>query len=61
MRILQGMRDADVPWSHALALVDLLSGDDVELTLVKSGDHRLSTPEDLRRLEHTVGALIERA
>jgi pimeloyl-ACP methyl ester carboxylesterase len=61
VRILQGMRDEDVPWPHTLALVDLLANDDVELTLVKDGDHRLSGPDDLRRLEHTVGALIEKA
>jgi pimeloyl-ACP methyl ester carboxylesterase len=60
VRILQGMRDEDVPWQHALALMELLKGDDVELTLVKDGDHRLSGPEDLRRLEHTIGALIDR-
>jgi len=60
VRILQGMRDEDVPWQHALALMELLRGEDVELTLVKDGDHRLSGPEDLRRLEHTVGALIDR-
>lgn len=60
VRILQGMRDEDVPWQHALALMELLKGEDVELTLVKDGDHRLSGPEDLRRLEHTVGALIDR-
>jgi pimeloyl-ACP methyl ester carboxylesterase len=59
VRILQGMRDEDVPWPHALALVDLLEGDDVEITLVKDGDHRLSGEGDLRRLMRTVGALIE--
>jgi pimeloyl-ACP methyl ester carboxylesterase len=59
VRILQGMRDEDVPWPHALALVELLSDDDVELTLVKGGDHRLSGSEDLQRLTRTVGALIE--
>ena len=59
VRILQGMRDEDVPWQHALALVDLIAGDDVELTLVKSGDHRLSQPEQLRQLERTVTSLIE--
>jgi pimeloyl-ACP methyl ester carboxylesterase len=61
VRILQGMRDPDVPWQHALALVDLIAGDDVELTLVKNADHRLSGPEDLRRLERTIVALIETA
>jgi pimeloyl-ACP methyl ester carboxylesterase len=61
VRILQGMRDPDVPWQHALELVDLLAGDDVELTLVKDGDHRLSQPADLRRLEATVMSLVESA
>lgn len=59
IRILQGMRDEDVPWQHASALVDLLSGDDVELTLVKNGDHRLSRPEDLQRLVRTIETLID--
>jgi pimeloyl-ACP methyl ester carboxylesterase len=63
LRILQGMRDPDVPWQHALALVDLVAGDDVELTLIKDGDHRLSQPDQLRRLEATVAGLaaIDRA
>lgn len=59
IRILQGMEDPDVPWGNALDLVDLLSGDDVVLTLIKDGDHRLSRPQDLRRLELTVSALVE--
>ena len=61
VRILQGMRDEDVPWEHARALVDLLAGSDVDLTLVKDGDHRLSGPEDLKRLARTVQALVDPA
>ncbi len=61
VRIIQGMRDPDVPWRHALELVDLIAGGDVELTLVKDAGHRLSDPEDLRRLERTIAALIETA
>jgi pimeloyl-ACP methyl ester carboxylesterase len=61
VRILQGMCDPEVAWGHALDLVDLLSCDDVEITLIKDGDHRLSRPEDLRRLEATVGALVQHA
>jgi pimeloyl-ACP methyl ester carboxylesterase len=61
VRILQGMRDPDVPWRHALALVDLLDGADVELTLIKDGDHRLSEPADLRRLTATVATLAGHA
>jgi pimeloyl-ACP methyl ester carboxylesterase len=60
VRILQGMCDPDVPWGHALDLVDLLCCDDVELTLIKYGDHRQSREQDLRRLESTVAALVER-
>jgi pimeloyl-ACP methyl ester carboxylesterase len=60
VRILQGMRDADVPWRHSLALVDLLAGADVELTLIKDGGHRLSEPHDLRRLIATIAGLTGR-
>ncbi|MEM9055173.1 MAG: alpha/beta hydrolase, partial [Pseudomonadota bacterium] len=50
VRILQGMEDPDVPWQHALKLVDAISGDDVIFHLVKDGDHRLSREEDIQRL-----------
>lgn len=50
VHILQGMQDPDVPWRHALELVEHLPGDCVAMTLVKDGDHRLSRPEDLDRL-----------
>jgi len=50
VRILQGVKDDDVPWQHASELVSRLARDDVVLTLVKDGDHRLSRPEDIERL-----------
>jgi pimeloyl-ACP methyl ester carboxylesterase len=50
VRILQGVQDADVPWNHAVELTSRLAQDDVVLTLVKDGDHRLSRPEDIERL-----------
>ena len=50
VRILQGVQDPDVPWEHAIALTSRLAHDDVVLTLVKDGDHRLSRPEDIERL-----------
>jgi pimeloyl-ACP methyl ester carboxylesterase len=50
VRILQGVEDADVPWQHAVELVSRLASDDVVLTLVKDGDHRLSRAEDIERL-----------
>jgi pimeloyl-ACP methyl ester carboxylesterase len=50
VRILQGVQDPDVPWQHAVDLTSRLAHDDVVLTLVKDGDHRLSRPEDIERL-----------
>jgi pimeloyl-ACP methyl ester carboxylesterase len=50
VRILQGVRDEDVPWQHAVELTSRFARDDVVLTLVKDGDHRLSRPEDIDRL-----------
>ncbi|MEM0906364.1 MAG: alpha/beta hydrolase [Pseudomonadota bacterium] len=50
IHILQGVQDEDVPHTHALELVERLAQDDVVLTLVKDGDHRLSRPQDIARL-----------
>jgi pimeloyl-ACP methyl ester carboxylesterase len=50
VRILQGVLDADVPWQHAIEVSSRLAHDDVVLTLIKDGDHRLSRPEDIERL-----------
>jgi pimeloyl-ACP methyl ester carboxylesterase len=50
VRILQGVEDPDVPWQHAVELTSRLASDDVVLTLVKDGDHRLSRPEDIERM-----------
>ena len=50
VHILQGMQDPDVPWSHAMELIEHLPGDSVSMTLIKDGDHRLSRDEDLQRL-----------
>ena len=56
VHILQGVQDPDVPWRHAVELVSRFSRDDVVLTLIKDGDHRLSRPEDIERL---IGAVKE--
>ena len=57
VRILQGVQDPDVPWNHAVELTSRLAQDDVVLTLVKDGDHRLSRPEDIERLIRAVSEL----
>lgn len=50
VRILQGAQDPDVPWQHAFALTHRLPSDDVVLTLIQDGDHRLSRPQDIARI-----------
>jgi pimeloyl-ACP methyl ester carboxylesterase len=50
VRILQGARDPDVPWRHAFALAHRLPADDVVLTVIQDGDHRLSRPQDIARI-----------
>ncbi|MCC6737012.1 MAG: alpha/beta hydrolase [Bauldia sp.] len=58
VHILQGMEDEEVPYRHATALLERLASDDVVLTLIKDGDHRLSRPEDLERLQAALSAMI---
>jgi pimeloyl-ACP methyl ester carboxylesterase len=58
VRLLQGQRDPDVPWETALALSSQLASDDVQTILIKDGDHRLSRPQDLALLTHTIESLI---
>jgi pimeloyl-ACP methyl ester carboxylesterase len=50
VRILQGAQDPDVPWKHAFALTHRLPSDDVVLTMIQDGDHRLSRPQDIARI-----------
>jgi pimeloyl-ACP methyl ester carboxylesterase len=50
VRILQGAQDPDVPWQHAFALAHRLPSEDVVLTMIQDGDHRLSRPQDIARI-----------
>ena len=54
VHILQGRADEVVPWEHAIALAERLTGGDVRLDLIEGGDHRLSAPADLARLVEAV-------
>jgi pimeloyl-ACP methyl ester carboxylesterase len=60
VRLIQGQRDEDVPWQLALALAEKIRSPDVEVQLVKDGDHRLSTPADLQRLLVAADQLLSR-
>ena len=59
VRFLHGIQDDSVPWRNSLDLANSLSSNDVEVTLVKAGDHRLSEEADIARLRETVVGLIE--
>lgn len=61
LRILHGQRDPDVPWRNSLELTGRVRSDDVHLTLVRDGDHRLSRPRDIALLLRTVADLVETA
>ena len=56
VHILQGMEDPDVPWTYAMRLLEQLPGEEVAMTLVKDGDHRLSRAQDIDRLIAAVEA-----
>ena len=57
VHILQGMRDPDVPWRHAMVLTEHLAEDPVVVTLIKDGDHRLSRLQDIARLLAAVSGI----
>lgn len=59
VRLMHGMSDPDVPWGISLELAGKLASDDVEILLVKNGDHRLSNAGDLARLCAIVKGLCQ--
>ncbi len=59
VRLLHGQVDETVPWSVAMRLTDALRSDDVQVTIVKNGDHRLSRDKDIALLIATVEGMLE--
>ena len=57
VRILQGAQDPHVPWQHAFALAHRLPAEDVVLTMIQDGDHRLSRPQDIARIISAVAEI----
>jgi pimeloyl-ACP methyl ester carboxylesterase len=58
VRLIHGLSDKVVPWQTAINIQEKIRGTDVEIILVKDGDHRLSTDSDLECLIGTIGNLI---
>lgn len=58
VRLLHGQRDDAVPWQTSLRLAERLAAEDVQVTLIKDGDHRLSREADLSLLGRTLAPLL---
>jgi pimeloyl-ACP methyl ester carboxylesterase len=59
VRLLHGQADTDVPWEVSLRLAAALRSSDVQTTLIKDGDHRLSREADIALLLRTLMGLVE--
>jgi pimeloyl-ACP methyl ester carboxylesterase len=59
VRLLQGQQDRDVPWETAIKLATQLRSADVQVNLIKDGDHRLSRPQDISLLVQTLDAVLD--
>ena len=57
VRLLHGQNDADVPWQISMKLAEQLRSDDIQIALVKDGDHRLSRKQDIALLHRQVWSL----
>ncbi|MEE4205386.1 MAG: alpha/beta hydrolase [Erythrobacter sp.] len=58
VRLLHGQRDTDVPWEVSVQLAKNLRSGDVQVCLVKDGDHRLSRDPDIALLKRTISSLM---
>ena len=58
-RLIHGTADSDIPWTQSQKLMEALTSQDVELLIVKDGDHRLSEPSDLERMTDVVTRLCD--
>jgi pimeloyl-ACP methyl ester carboxylesterase len=60
VHLIHGMVDTDVPWQTALSIAEAVTSDEVSVTLVKGGGHRLSAEADLARLTAAVESMAAR-
>jgi pimeloyl-ACP methyl ester carboxylesterase len=57
VRILLGLQDETIPIDHIICTAETIKSDDIEITLIKDGDHRLSRPADLDKIRAAVDEL----
>ncbi|CAL4085275.1 unnamed protein product [Meganyctiphanes norvegica] len=58
VRIIHGVKDADVPYKNSLKLLDGLASSDVQLTYIKHGDHRISDQNSLEVICDAITKMI---
>ncbi|XP_040567844.1 palmitoyl-protein thioesterase ABHD10, mitochondrial isoform X2 [Lepeophtheirus salmonis] len=59
VRIFHGMKDDIIPSECSVDLINSLRGDDIELTLIKSGDHRLN--EHMNKITESLEVIIQKS
>lgn len=59
VRLIHGLEDPDVPWQMSVRLAGALNSSDVEVVLLKDGDHRLSKPHELERTLQLVAEMVD--
>lgn len=59
VRLLHGIKDADVPWEVSFSINEKLATRDVRTILIEDGDHRLSEPKDIEKLLRVTGKLVD--
>ena len=60
IRLLHGLSDADVPYQLSVRLAEHVEAEDVEVILIKDGDHRLSKEKELKALMQQIDNLVAR-
>ena len=59
IKLIHGQKDDDVPWKTSLKLASMISTDDIDINLVKNGNHRLSNPKDLSKLTTMIDKMYQ--
>lgn len=59
VRLLHGIKDEDCSFTLSLKLMEELDSSDVEVILIKDGEHSLSMPQNLRLLRQVIIQLVE--
>lgn len=60
VRLIHGDKDEEVPIGVAFKLLEDVHSGDVQLTIIKWGDHRLSKPHELETIVRTIVTLAEK-